>query len=139
MSEIGSKAIPGVASNQNDNLTLMNACLKILDGPRKDTVLPLNQLRMVVGRNDPPAITVDLDLTDYELEKDFKISRRHAEFEWDDGNLYLIDLPNTNGTWIDNEKVQRKSPNEPSERKMLHVGTLIRFANLETEVIIRNE
>lgn len=135
MSEIGSNAIPGVASNQNDNLAPKNACLKILNGPKKDAVLPLNELRMIVGRNDPPSIIVDLDLTDYELNyEDFKISRRHAEFEWDEGDLYLIDLPNKNGTWIDNVKVQRKSPNEPSERKKLKVGTLIRFANLETKI-----
>lgn len=135
---IGSPIIPGVDISGNDQLKPENSILKILNGPQKDKRFPLTKLKILIGRNDPPAISVDIDLSECEIDQtNMKISRRHSELQWENDGLYLIDLPNKNGTWVNNKEVIRTDPNGPSEPVPLQAGSIIRFANLEAEIITK--
>jgi hypothetical protein len=136
--QLGSAEIPGIHPAVVTQLKPENAQMRILNGPKKDTCFPLMKLNILIGRNDPPFVKVDIDLTECELDKaEMMISRKHSELQWVDNELFLVDMPNKNGTWVDNVKVTRDNPNEPSEPIPLHVGSLIRFANLETEIAIQ--
>ena len=118
-------------------LTPENTFLRILKGPGTNQEIALNRMTLMVGRNDPPNVTVDLDLTPYELGEPPMSSRLHAVLEWVDGELRLCDLNSRNGTMINGEKLKGNSPNSPSSFTVLKVGDAIAFANIEMEVIIR--
>lgn len=118
-------------------LTQENTFLRIRKGPGTDQEIALNRMTLMVGRNDPPNVTVDLDLTPYELGEPPMTSRLHAVLEWVDGELRLCDLNSRNGTMINGEKLSANTPNSPSSFISLKVGDAIAFANIEMEVIIR--
>ena len=90
---------------------------------------------MVVGRNDPPAVSDDSDLTACELGERFATSRRHAEIQWVNGGLQITDLGSLNGTKINDEvKVESAEKGQVSAPYQIKLGDKIRFANIETEV-----
>ena len=134
----GSDPIPGVDSQGAPHLTPENAQLCVLNGPKAGRSFPLRELRLVVGRNDPPIITVDIDLTECELGTPAMVSRRHVELQWREGRLHIIDLGSTNGTFVDDEPVSVGS-GQPSPARILLSGSRVRLANLETEIHSRGE
>lgn len=81
---------------------LENACLEIHGGPANGQVIPVEFTKLVIGRD----LTCDLTLDDP------KVSRRHSQFEINNGSLYIRDLGSTNGTFLNAhavsyEKVQK--------------------------------
>ncbi|HOO56460.1 MAG TPA: FHA domain-containing protein [bacterium] len=131
------------ASTSDGGLTPENAALRIVNGPAAGRIFPLSRMRTLIGRNDPPSISVDIDLEPCELAPPpFMISRRHAEIQWADGVLTLCDLGSMNGTYVNDMRIVPQSDDSdndghrtPSDLVALKVGDRIRFANIETEVV----
>jgi len=117
----------GIDSIPTAQLTPDTAHIFLVNNP--ELRFPLNQLRTVIGRNDPPTIIVDLDLTTYDLNNPPSISRRHAEIQWVNGKLQIVDLDSTNGTFVDGKKLSPKTP------VTIQVGSRIKLGNLELEAI----
>lgn len=99
--------------------------------------LALAKLELLVGRNDPPHVTVDLDLSPYDQNTPPLISRHHALLQWVEGHLEVLDLGSRNGTFVNGERLLSSTPGTPSAPQILQVGTKLRFANTEFEVISR--
>jgi len=103
--------------------------LKIVNGPKAGSTVDLAEAVQIAGRNDPPDIVVEIDLTDAELGEPPMMSRRHAELEVVDGHVQIRDLGSTNGTFLNGEKLT------PLETHVIESdGVRLRFANLELEV-----
>lgn len=127
--------IPGAAAPSLP-LTPQTAALRLLNGPAAGRTFALTALRLLIGRTDAKAaVHADIDLTDCELSAPPKISRRHAELQWADETLRLIDLGSANGTWHNAERLAFPHGKPPSTPISLAPGDRIRFANLEFEVI----
>ena len=108
-----------------------SARLEITNGPALGRSYPLLRDSMLIGRNDPPALVVDIDLTDAELGATPVVSRRHAELSWVEDALYLRDLGSTNGTLHNGSEITRRDnePHAPAQR--LLDGDRILIANIE--------
>ena len=115
--------------------TPTNARLKVTNGPGAGKVFSLDKMKLLVGRSDPPAILVDVDLRECELGGSPMISRRHAELQWVDGDLQLVDLGSANGTYVDGTRLTAQTPKHPSQPVKLGAGVRIRFGNVELEVV----
>src|SRR5690242_14448053 len=126
---IGGGSIPMV------QLTPQNARLRVGNGPGVGKLFSLQKMRIVVGRNDPPTISVDIDLCECELGCSPMISRRHAELQWVDGDLQLVDLGSANGTYVNDSRLSGQTPKSPSTPVNLRSGNRIKFGNIELEVI----
>ena len=63
------------------------------------------------------------------------ISRRHAELQWVDGDLQLVDLDSANGTYVDGTRLTAQTPKSPSQPVKLRDGVRIKLGNLELEVV----
>ncbi|MBF0155266.1 MAG: FHA domain-containing protein [Magnetococcales bacterium] len=128
--------IPGLG--QQNQLTPRNSCLRILNGPRAGLELALDDVRMVIGRNDPPQVTVPIDLTACELGEEPMISRRHAEVHWIQGRIYLVDLGSRNGTRINGHPVILQEDAKISMPVELHLEDCITLADLELRLVRRD-
>jgi len=134
-SGFGRGPIPGLAGAMGDQLTPEGTRLRLLTGPQAGKEYVLQGLSTVVGRNDPPQVSVDIDLTELELAETPVISRRHAEFTWSAHLLLLTDLGSTNGTQLNGEPLKGDTPRQPSVPVEVKAGDRIVFANLEFEVV----
>ncbi|MBF0543130.1 MAG: FHA domain-containing protein [Candidatus Riflebacteria bacterium] len=135
--KFGEDPIPGFASTKNlEVLKAENAFLKILNGPNSGCLVPLNSLKMLIGRNDPPRIIVEIDLTSFELGEIPMISRKHAECKWVDNKLEIIDLGSSNGTFVEGKRIPSLRENKAPQPVQLNSGSRVRFANLECEIVI---
>jgi pSer/pThr/pTyr-binding forkhead associated (FHA) protein len=142
MGGFGQDPIPGYdlpgASAPSLPLSPETAALRLLNGPAAGRTFPLTGLRLRVGRTDAKsAIHADIDLTDCERGSPPKISRRHAELQWVDATLRLIDLGSANGTWHNAERLALPNGKPLSAPVSLAPGDRIRFANLEFELVTR--
>lgn len=108
--------------------------LKIVNGPRAGSTIELAGGVQVAGRNDPPRITVDIDLTDAELGEPPMLSRRHAQIEVSNDTMKIKDLGSTNGTFLKGEKL------EPDDVRTVEAGGVaLRLANLDFEVTYESD
>jgi pSer/pThr/pTyr-binding forkhead associated (FHA) protein len=114
-----------------DPLTPYNAALRVGTAGK---VFPLNRMSLVAGRSDPPFVSVDIDLQAYETTSPPKVSRRHAEISWVDGELQIVDLGSTNGTFVDGQHF-RAAKGEPSASAVLKLGSKIKLGDVELELI----
>lgn len=128
--DFGTSSIPETILTQN------TARLKLLNGPGAERRFPLNRVKTVIGRNDPPNITVDIDLTDCEINNPPAVSRRHAEIFWVEGDLQILDLGSRNGTFVDGKKLSPLTPDNPHDSVSLNPGSKVKLGNLEFEIII---
>lgn len=117
-------------------LTQSTAQLKLLNRPGAERRFPLNRVKTVIGRNDSTNdITVDIDLSDCDSTPP-TVSRRHAEISWVEGNLQILDLGSSNGTFVDGQKLSPVNPKETYSPVSLKPGSKVKLGNLEFEVII---
>ncbi len=72
----------------------------------------LNQLIVTIGRENGNDITL----------KEGGISRHHARMEWRSGVWYVTDLASTNGSWMDENKLEAHRPYPWSFGAVLTVG-----------------
>ena len=70
---------------------------------------------MRVGRSDEVELSVE----------EMGVSWEHAEFRFRDGDYWVIDSGSTNGTYVNDERI---------EKKALRPGDRVRFATAEFEV-----
>ncbi|MBF0410477.1 MAG: FHA domain-containing protein [Candidatus Riflebacteria bacterium] len=132
----GDDPIPAFASSRNVVvLSPENAFLKILNGPGCGEIISLSSLKMIIGRNDPPHVSVDIDLSKYEIGKIPMISRRHAELKWVNEKLELVDLGSSNGTFVNGTRLASLKESGTPRPVVLCEGGKITFANLECEII----
>jgi pSer/pThr/pTyr-binding forkhead associated (FHA) protein len=130
MNGIGLDPVPGLT-----RLTPETTYMVSRNGTLKHQRISLNRMRMVVGRHDPPNVTVDIDLSAYELGETPMISRRHAVLQWHQGQLQLLDLGSRNGTVVDGQTLTPRAEQSHSAPVTLKAGSMIRFGNLDFEVI----
>lgn len=130
MAGFGLDPVPGLIRLVPDS-----AYLFLLNGPKAQKRFSLQQMRMVIGRGDPPNITVDLDLTDCELDAIPMISRRHAIIQWVNGELQILDLASRNGTYVDGQRLNPTVDQQLSSPAVLKRDSKVKLANLEFEVI----
>ncbi|MEZ5338010.1 MAG: FHA domain-containing protein [bacterium] len=126
----------GTAQQQDDNQAppppvRPQALLEIANGPALGRSHRLERERTLIGRNDPPAVIVDIDLTDAELGQTPVISRRHAELVWIEDGLFIQDLGSTNGTLLNGSEITRRSGQAPPPASPLRDGDRIHLANIE--------
>lgn len=126
---IGCDPIPGLAQ-----LTPDTAYLVILNGSKANDTFSLNRLRSLIGRNHPPHITVDIDLSAYEQGMVLTISRHHAIIQWVNQKLQIVDLASRNGTFVNGQQLTPVSANQLSTPVLLTVGSKIRLGGLEFEI-----
>jgi len=87
--------------------------LVIRSGPRTGQQFGLNRGRNTVGR-DPSHADIVLD--------EETVSGEHARVQFEQGQFYLYDLASTNGTYINNRRIQRQ---------LLMDGDVVRFGNVQ--------
>jgi len=126
---IGGAPIPTIP------LTPENARLRVVNGPAAGRVFLVDKMRLVVGRGDPTAVVVDIDLTECELGSPPMVSRWHAELQWIDGELRVVDLGSINGTFVDGNRLDAQTAKVPSAPVPLNAGSRLKLANVELEVI----
>jgi len=86
----------GMASNLRRSLSGQASLL--LHGRRGVQIVPLTEGRtQVVGRYPPADVIV----------RDASLSRRHASIELRAGEVWLRDLGSSNGTWVDQRRIDR--------------------------------
>ena len=125
----GLDPVPGLS-----RLTPDSTYLTIRNGKKAGQQFSLNKVRILIGRDDSPTFNVDIDLTDCELGDPPMSSRRHAELQWINGQLQIIDLASRNGTFVDGDRLPAIAPNQLPQAVILKIGSKIKFANLETEI-----
>ena len=109
--------------------------LRVRNGPGAGRILPLIAPKALIGRSDPPAVTVDIDLTDFERGEVPVVSRRHAAIDWSEGHLTITDLGSINGTWVNGKRLVVRDPDRVSAPAGVRPGDRIVLADLELEVI----
>ena len=127
----GYDPIPGLAQLNPETTYLF-----ILNGPKANESFSLNRLRSLIGRSHLPHITVDIDLSTYELTIPATISRYHAVIQWANNKLQIIDLHSRNGTFVNGLQLIPQSDNQPSVPVVLTVGSKIRLGDLELAIVV---
>ena len=86
--------------------------------------LPIHRARTAVGRRSRDGTVVpDIDLS--LLDAGRRVSRRHAQLTWEDGEVHLADLGSANGTSVNDRPVP------PAAAVRLQDGDRISFAGVE--------
>ena len=80
---------------------------------------------VVLGRRPKPGQQIDLDLS-----PDSYVSKRHAQITFENGEYRIEDLGSGNGTWVDGQKITRKTLLTPESK--VRVG----WTNIEIEMEI---
>jgi len=73
---------------------------------------PLTKQSMIIGRQPENDVVLI----------DPYVSGRHAKLEWQQGNLYLVDVGSKNGTALNNRKIDRDIPHEYKEGDVISIG-----------------
>ncbi|MDF5714941.1 MAG: FHA domain-containing protein [Rhizonema sp. NSF051] len=129
--EFGCDPIPGIAQLKPETTYLL-----VLNGSKPNDSFSLNRLRSLIGRSHPPHITVDIDLSTYELSFPATISRHHAVIQWANNKLQIIDLNSRNGTFVNGQQLTPLSANQPLAPVVLTMGSKIRLGDLELAIVV---
>lgn len=134
-SGFGRAPVPGAASLRVSEFSPRSAVLQLIGtGGGLLNQWRLDQLRMLLGRADPPLCQPQIDLGPYDSAQPSSISRRHAELYWQDGKLMLIDLGSLNGSWLNDERLVTAGLRKPSMAVVLGCGDRLRFGLLEGRI-----
>lgn len=123
-SEFGLDVTPG-----SSPLTMANARLRALNGPKEGICLSLNHPTLVIGREMTTSEKNIIDLGGFEAASPPTVSRRHAEIAWVDTKLKISDLNSTNGTRVNGKRVVPIT--ESGESWLLSEGDCIQIGNIE--------
>jgi ABC-type multidrug transport system ATPase subunit/pSer/pThr/pTyr-binding forkhead associated (FHA) protein len=152
----GRKIEPGIWTTISDNDEISISDLIVTFSPTKKTApdapatttaeidrkfreLLKQKLPITIGRL--PANTIQLP---DEVDNDRIVSRNHAELFYDEGRYWIKDLGSTNGTYVNNEKVESQKPRALENQDFilihLHYFSLSSgYRDLREEVAIRAE
>lgn len=95
-------------------------CLLKLDGEEQETRFVVTPVGLKIGRAPPADIIV----------AGMGVSRSHCLVEYGAGRLRVTDLNSTNGTFVDNKRVDRS--------EILEVGAVLRVGSVSFEHVIRS-
>jgi hypothetical protein len=110
----GFGAIAGAGGLVTFLLARRSGRLVLQSGPQRGRKLPLRRGLNRIGQDADSEIVLPFDT----------VSRRHAEIEVGRGGRVLIrDLDSTNGTWVNDKRVEEEGP--------LREGDRVRFADVE--------
>jgi len=94
------------------------ACLIIIRGAPQGHRFFLTQREMTVGRDH----TADISVTDQ------GISRKHAKLSKENGKVKLTDLGSSNGTYVNDKKIEANQPILLEKEDMIKMGsTILKF------------
>jgi len=107
-----------------DDMALPNAMLQLFDGNNVVANIPIIKWQFFLGRNR--------EAVDYcfDGEEDRGIGRVHALITFQDGHYYITDQTSTNGTFINNTRLE---PNSPT---LLSDGDIIKLHRKELKFVI---
>ena len=78
--------------------------LVVIDGPLKGKNFPVTKPSVLVGRRETDIVLEDSD-----------VSRKHCYLEVHGGSALLVDLGSTNGTFVDNQRIETRQLEHMSE------------------------
>ena len=82
----------------------------------------IDRFPVILGRSHPGSpIQPDCDLSPFDREG--RVSRQHASIEWKDGRLFITDLGSTNGTLLNDRRVD--APMEVHAGDVLKIGKTV--------------
>ena len=97
LNELDARPTTGPASTSwLDGLSMDSALLVVKRGPNAGSRFLLDQPVTLAGRH--PISDIFLD--------DVTVSRRHAEFRWQNNELHIVDVGSLNGTYVNHQPVQ---------------------------------
>jgi pSer/pThr/pTyr-binding forkhead associated (FHA) protein len=91
---------------------MINAELHVLGGKHAGQVIPLNRQKFLIGREQDCQLRPNSEL----------VSRHHCVFTVDDFAVRVRDLGSTNGTLVNDERIQKEVVLQPDDRVL--VGSL---------------
>jgi two-component system, cell cycle response regulator len=101
------------ASALGDRIPVGQSCLVVIYGPGLGRRYELGDGEITIGREVGSTIHVDLD----------NVSRRHAKLLWRDGKICIKDLGSTNGTYLNDEEIDRRSEVPLRSGDLVKVGS----------------
>ncbi len=129
------RANNNAGAEDSGSLQMGLAAVEVVTGRTPGARFALDKVCMLLGRNDPPNIHVDIDLEPQEMGDIPMVSRRHAELSWAECRLMLRDLGSNNGTWVNDQRLPSPGRGQPGEPAELHAGDAVRIANIELRVV----
>ena len=91
---------------------MINAELHVVGGKHAGQVIPLNRQKFLIGREQDCQLRPNSEL----------VSRHHCVFTTDEFSVRLRDLGSTNGTLVNDERIQKEVVLQPGDRVL--VGSL---------------
>jgi len=91
---------------------MINAELHVIGGKHAGQVIPLNRPKFLIGREQDCQLRPNSEL----------VSRHHCVFTVDDFSVRVRDLGSTNGTLVNDERIQKEVVLQPDDRVL--VGSL---------------
>jgi pSer/pThr/pTyr-binding forkhead associated (FHA) protein len=93
-------------------MSIINAELHVVGGKHAGQVIPLNRPKFLIGREQDCQLRPNSEL----------VSRHHCVFTTDDFAVRVRDLGSTNGTLVNDERIQKEVVLQPDDRVL--VGSL---------------
>jgi phage tail-like protein len=88
------------------------ATLKIIGAPGTQETVIVPETGLTIGRGSGNTYILQLP----------QISKQHVRFLWQNGGLYVQDLHATNGTFLNNTRLEPEVPQQVSEGDMVRLG-----------------
>ena len=104
--------VPGAARNPARPLRLptdQRLSLACISGPDSGRIFEIDRPRVVIGRANADVVVADI-----------QCSRQHAAIEVMDEHIFVVDLNSTNGTYVNDQRVNRA---ELENRTEFEIGT----------------
>ena len=92
-------------------------CFHVKDGEREGLQVDLNQFPFSIGRARECHFVVDSP----------DVSRLHAQFEFDHQQVYIIDFGSTNGTYLNNERIESRQRMRLRAGDEINIGNVVRI------------
>src|SRR5690554_7148477 len=109
-----SRAATGVRTGAISTREAPAAHLAVISGPLKGTIIPLGAAPILIGRSPTCTLVIDDDYC----------SSRHCRVFPDSGEWLVEDLGSTNGTFLDNQRVDDPMPFKRGDKLRLGATTL---------------
>jgi pSer/pThr/pTyr-binding forkhead associated (FHA) protein len=99
--------------------------LVVYRGPNAGTRFPLDQEITTAGRHRRSDLFLD----------DVTVSRHHAEFHWDSGELRIVDVGSLNGTYVNGQRIDSAVLTDGDEIQMakFRLVSLVRPRRADTK------
>lgn len=110
--------------SMSDNNIGQPALALILEGEPSDTIFIVNKEKFTIGKRTG---------SDGQITFNSAVSRHHCDIIYKDMKYFVVDMGSSNGTFINGERLVPKTPKE------IHSGDIMRLANSDFKVEIREE